>query len=131
MADNQVTIIGNLTREPELKVGKNGISRVSLYLASNRVWEHAGERREETTFCRVVSFAEMAEHANDSFSTGDRIIVHGRLSHRRYENEDGSANDVYEVIANDLGMSVKWCSLAEIYESQWGEGVPEAHNKEA
>lgn len=130
MADNQVTMIGNLTREPELKVGKNGISRASLFLASNRVWEHDGERREETTYCRVVTYADLAEHAAESFATGDRVIVQGRLSHRRYENEDGSMNDVYEIVASDIGMSVKWMSLVEMYETQWGEGVPEAHNKE-
>jgi single-strand DNA-binding protein len=72
----------------------------------------SGRREQEASFFTVVVWRDQAEHAAASLSKGSRIVVMGRLQHRSWTAEDGTARSVVEVVAEELGASLRWATAA-------------------
>jgi single-strand DNA-binding protein len=112
MADNTVTLVGNLTREPELRYTGSGQAMCKFGLACNRRWQNrqTSEWEEQTSFFNVVAWAEMAENAAESLPKGARVIVTGRLEQRSWETPEGEKRSVVEVRADEIAPSLRWAT---------------------
>jgi single-strand DNA-binding protein len=107
MSASAVTITGNLTGDPELKVFESG-SKVSFGVAVNYYWnDQKGERQEKTSFFNVVAWKQLADDAAEVLSKGMRVIVTGRLEQRSYQDKEGNNRTVVEITAEDIGASVR------------------------
>jgi single-strand DNA-binding protein len=103
---NKVTLIGNLTRDPELRHIKEGIPVASFGLATNRNWTEGetGEKREETDFHRIVAWRKLAELCDKYLKKGSRVYVEGRLHSHQWTDNEGLQKAVTEIIIDDLVM---------------------------
>ncbi len=100
---NQVTLMGNLTRDPELRQTPNGQSVVSFSLALNRAYkDQGGEWQEATDYIDVVAWAGLAERVSQYLNKGRRCLVQGRLQSRSWEQQDGTKRSKVEVLASDV-----------------------------
>jgi single-strand DNA-binding protein len=123
MADNTVTLIGNITRDPELRFTPSGQAVASFGLAVNRMWNdrNSGERKEQTSFFDIVCWAQLGENVSASVQKGARVIVSGRLEQRSWESEQGEKRSKVEVIADEVGPSLRWAT-ADITKNQRRDG---------
>ena len=112
MPDNTITLVGNVTRDPELRYTPSGQANVRLGLAVNRRWQNrqTNEWEEQVSFFNVVAWRELAENAGESLSKGMRVIVTGRLEQRSYETSDGEKKSSVEVIADEIAPSLRWAT---------------------
>ncbi len=108
MATNTVTLIGNLTRDPELRYTTGGRGIASFGLAVNRRYQVNGEWQEQTSFFNVTCWAELGENVAASLTKGSRTIVTGRLEQRSWETQEGEKRSVVEVVADEVGPSLRW-----------------------
>lgn len=108
--DNTVTLIGNATRDPELRYTTGGRGVASFGLAVNRRWQSNGEWQEAVSFFNIVAWADLGENCAASITKGTRIIVTGRLEQRSYDNKEGQKVNITEVIADDIGPSLRWAN---------------------
>jgi len=100
---NRVFLIGNLTRDPELRYIPSGTAVASFTIAVNRFYNTAsGERKEEACFIRVVVWGRRAEVCGEYLSKGSPVFVEGRLQTRTWESADGQKRNATEVIANSV-----------------------------
>ncbi len=109
---NSVTLVGNITRDPELRFTPTGQATASFGLAVNRRWQdrQSGEWQEATSFFDVVCWREMAENVSESLVRGARVVVTGRLEQRSWENQEGERRSKVEVVADDVGPSLRWAT---------------------
>jgi single-strand DNA-binding protein len=123
-SENTVTLVGNITRDPELRYTTGGRGVASFGLAVNRRYQKNGEWQEETSFFNVVAWADLGENLAASTSKGDRLIVTGRLEQRSYETKEGEKRQVIEVIADEAGPSLRWAQaqIEKIHSSGGGGG---------
>jgi len=99
---NQVILMGNLTRDPELRQTPSGQSVVSFSLALNRSYkDQSGEWQEATDYIDVVAWASLAERVSQYMTKGRRCLVQGRLQSRSWD-QDGQKRSKVEVLANDV-----------------------------
>ena len=100
---NKVLLIGNLTRDPELRYIPSGSAVTSFTVASNRVYKtQTGEKKEEVSFVRVVVWGRLAEVCNDYLKKGRPVFVEGRLQSRSWDGPDGQKKSAMEVIATNI-----------------------------
>ena len=99
MADSNVTLVGNVTKEPEIRYTSGGRAQVSFGLAVNRRYQVNNEWQEQTSFFNVVAWGTLAENVAASLTKGSRAVVTGRLEQRTYETKEGEKRNVVEVIA--------------------------------
>jgi single-strand DNA-binding protein len=100
---NRVTLVGRLTRDPELRTTSGGQEIANMRLAvTSRGKDDAGNWTDKSNFFDVTIFGKQAETAGQYLSKGRRIGVDGRLSWREWEGQDGSKRQTVEVIANDV-----------------------------
>ena len=102
MTEPSVSFAGNLTDDPELRHTESGIARAVCRVAVS------ARREQEASFFTVVVWRDQAEHATASLNRGSRVVVLGRLRQRAWTAEDGSARSVVEVVAEELGASLRW-----------------------
>jgi single-strand DNA-binding protein len=107
-SDNTVTLVGNITRDPELRFTQSGQAVASFGLAVNRRYQQNGEWQEQTSFFNVVCWGELGENAAATLTKGSRAIVTGRLEQRNWETQEGEKRSVVEVIADEIGPSLRW-----------------------
>jgi len=109
---NTVVLIGNITRDPELRFTPTGQPTTTFGLAVNRRWQNrqTQEWEESTSFFDIVCWREMAENASESLVRGARVIVCGRLEQRSWETPDGEKRSKIEVIADEIGPSLRWAT---------------------
>ena len=107
-SENNVTLVGNLTKDPDLRFTTSGRGVASAGLAVNRRYQVAGEWQEQVSFMNCVFWGDLGEHVAASLHKGDRIIVTGRLEQRSYEDKEGNKRSVTEVVADDAGPSLRW-----------------------
>jgi single-strand DNA-binding protein len=109
---NSITLVGNITRDPELRFTPTGQAKASIGLAVNRRWQNrqTQEWEEATSFFNVICWREMAENASESLQKGSRVIVTGRLEQRSYETPEGEKRSVVEVVADEIGPSLRWAT---------------------
>lgn len=100
---NKVQLIGNLTRDPELRYTPQGTPVCTIGLATNRSWvDQAGQRQEETEFHRLVAWSKLAELCGQLLFKGRKIYVEGRLQTRKWQSQDGQERYTTEVIISDM-----------------------------
>src|SRR5689334_17726524 len=112
MADSTITIVGNLTRDPEIRYTANGSAKATFGVAVSRRWQNrqTQEWDEQTSFFNVVCWREMAENVAESLGKGSRVIVTGRLEQRSWETENGEKRSVVEIVADEIGPSLRWAT---------------------
>jgi single-strand DNA-binding protein len=111
--DNTVSVVGNLTREPELRFTPTGQATATFGIAVNRNWtdRQSQERRESTSFFDVVCWGTLAENAATSLSRGTRVIVTGRLDQRSWETQEGDKRSKVEITADEIAPSLRWATV--------------------
>jgi single-strand DNA-binding protein len=111
-SENSVTIVGNVTRDPELRFTPSGAAVANFGVAVNRRWMNrtTNEWEEQTSFFDVVCWREMAENVTESLPKGSRVLVTGRLEQRSWETQDGDKRSKVEIIADEIGPSLRWAS---------------------
>ena len=98
---NRVILMGNLTRDPELRYIPSGSAVANLRLAINRTYKSQnGEQKEEVTYVSVVVWGKQAENCAEYLAKGRAVFVEGRLQSRQWETEDGQKRSVLEVVAD-------------------------------
>jgi single-strand DNA-binding protein len=112
MSDANITVVGNLTRDPELRFTAGGMATVRIGLAVNyrRRNQQTQEWDETVSFLSVVAFRDLAENAAESLTKGTRVLVTGRLEVREYETKEGEKRQSVEVIADEIGPSLRWAT---------------------
>lgn len=100
---NKVMLIGNLTRDPELRYTPTGAAVCTIGLATNRSWTtESGEKKEETEFHRVVAWNKLAELCSQLLTKGRKIYVEGRLRTNAWQTADGQQRSTTEVVIEDM-----------------------------
>src|SRR3990170_7315864 len=120
---NKVMLIGNLTRDPELRYTPSGTAVCSFSLATNRSWtpSDGGERKEETEFHRIVAWSKLAELCSQLLVKGRKVYVEGRLQTRSWETPEGDKKYITEVVAEDMVVLDSRRSFEEREEVSSGE----------
>lgn len=117
---NKVILIGNLTRDPELKSTTGGQSIVTLGIATNRQWTTSGrEKRSSAEFHECVAWAKLAEICRDHLKKGMLVYVEGYLKTRSWDMEDGTRRFRTEIVLQDM-------IILEKRKAEDGDFVPEA-----
>ena len=102
---NSVQVLGNLTRDPQIRATKAGRAVASFSIAVNRAYTTPqGEKKELTEFINMVAWGDLAEAVGHQLKKGTRVFVEGRYSTRSYEAQDGSRRYVTEVVANLIAL---------------------------
>jgi single-strand DNA-binding protein len=128
---NSVTIVGNITRDPEARFTSTGRQTTTFGVAVNRSWrnQQTQEWEERTSFFNVVTWAQLAENVSASLQKGMRVVVTGRLEQRSWETEQGDKRSVTEIVADEVGPSLRFAT-AEVHKversgpSDGGGGAP-------
>jgi single-strand DNA-binding protein len=113
VSDNQVTLTGNLTDDPELRFTPSGVAVANFRLAvDQRVWDTDGWKDGEASYFRVNVWRDQAEHVSRSLQKGARCVVVGRLKSRSWETPEGQRRSAVEVDAEEVGMSLRFAPVA-------------------
>ena len=100
---NRAQLIGNLTRDPELRYTPSGAAVCSFSIATNRSWTtDSGEKKDDTEFHRIVAWNKLAELCSQFLKKGSKAFVEGRLSTRSWNAQDGSQRSATEIIISDM-----------------------------
>jgi single-strand DNA-binding protein len=123
MSDNQVSLTGNLTDDPELRFTPNGAAVANFRLAvTPRVREGDSWKDGETSFFRINVWRQQAENVAETLQKGARCIVVGRLRTRSWETPEGEKRSVTEVEADEIGPSLKFATAKVERSSRGGSG---------
>lgn len=100
---NRVQLLGNLTRDPELRYTPTGAAVCSFGIATNRSWTtDSGEKKEESEFHRIVAWNKLAELCSQFLVKGRKVYVEGRLQTRSWQAQDGAQRSVTEIVIDDM-----------------------------
>ncbi|MBI2338560.1 single-stranded DNA-binding protein [Candidatus Daviesbacteria bacterium] len=99
---NRVELIGNLTRDPELRYTPSGAAVCTFGLATNRTYVSEGEKKEEVDFHRLVAWNKLAELCNQLLKKGMKVFISGRLQTRSWEGQDGVQRQTTEIVIEDM-----------------------------
>jgi single-strand DNA-binding protein len=117
--DNTITVVGNVTRDPELRFTQGGMAVANFGIAWNK---KKADGEEEVSFFNVSCFRQLAENVAESITKGSRVVVYGMLQQRSWDTPDGDRRSAVEIIADDVAPSLKWAS-AEIRRNEFrGDG---------
>ena len=112
MSDNQVTLTGNLTDDPELRFTPNGVAVATFRLAvDQRIWDSDGWKDGEPSYFRVNVWRDQAEYVSRSLRKGTRCVLVGRLKSRSWETPEGQRRSAVEVDAEEVGMSMRFAPV--------------------
>ncbi|HLB25205.1 MAG TPA: single-stranded DNA-binding protein [Nitrospirota bacterium] len=103
---NKVILIGNLTKDPELRYNPNGTAVANFGIALNRRYKQGDEYREEVSYIDIVVFGKQAENCGQYLNKGSGVLVEGRLQQRRWESE-GQKKSKVEVVAENVRFMPK------------------------
>ncbi len=105
---NKVFIIGNLTRDPEMRALPSGISVTSFGVATNRVWkDKSGQKKEDVQFHNIVVFGKQAEIVKQYLTKGSSVLIEGRIQTRNWDAKDGTKHSKTEIISERLQFGPK------------------------
>ena len=112
MADNAITVVGNVTRDPELKFLNSGQAALRLSIAVNRRWQNrqTQEWEEKVSYFEIVAYGALAENAANSLSKGARVLVTGRMEQRSWETDNGEKRSAFEIVADEIAPSLRWAT---------------------
>ncbi|MFH1826819.1 MAG: single-stranded DNA-binding protein [bacterium] len=132
---NKAVILGNLTRDPELKYTPNGAPVCTFGVATNRSWTtNEGQTKEDVQFHRVVAWNKVAELCGKLLAKGKKVYVEGRLSYRSYVGKDGQQRSITEIVLEDFivlsgGRRTDEGQVGSEYQSAEPEQKPTLTNK--
>ena len=106
--DNNVVIVGNVTRDPELRYIPSGTPVTSFGVAWNQRSSQGGE--EKAHFFDVTCWRELAENVAESVSKGSRVVIYGRLDYRSWESENGEKRSAVQIVADEVSPSLRWAT---------------------
>lgn len=109
---NAITVVGNLTREPELRYTQGGKATVRVGIAVNRSFQANGEWQEATTYMNIVAWEQLAENIAASLTKGSRVLVTGRLDVREYDDSEGVKRTAVEIVADDVAASLRRATVS-------------------
>jgi single-strand DNA-binding protein len=111
---NHVSIVGNLTRDPELRFTPSGQATATFGVAVNRRWQNrqTNEWEEATSFFDVVCWAQLAENAAQSLTKGTRVVVSGRLDQRSWETPERERRSKIEITADEVAPSLRYATAS-------------------
>ncbi len=117
---NKVILMGNLTRDPEVRYTPNGIAVASFAIAVNRKYKQGDETKEEVSYIDIVVFGKQAESCGQYINKGDSVLIDGRLQQRRWDDkETGQKRNKIEVVAQSVNFMPK--------RSSGGKGGGDSH----
>ncbi|MBC7334442.1 MAG: single-stranded DNA-binding protein [Actinobacteria bacterium] len=109
---NQVFLLGNLTRDPEVKYTDEGIAIAEMRLAVNKRWKDKdGKDIEIVDYFNVTAWGSLAENCVDSLKKGDRIVINGHLNLRNWEAKDGKKYNLTNIVADVVAASLEFKRL--------------------
>jgi single-strand DNA-binding protein len=111
---NHVSIVGNITRDPELRFTPSGQATATFGVAVNRRWQNrqSQEWEEATSFFDVVCWGQLAENAAQSLAKGTRVLVSGRLDQRSWETAEREKRSKIEITADEVAPSLRWATVS-------------------
>ncbi len=109
---NNITVVGNLVEDPELRYTQSGIAMANVRIAANRRYRarNSDDWQEETTWFRGTVWREMAEQIAESLHKGDRVIVTGRLQTNEWEDNQGQKRSSLDLVVDEIGPSLRWAT---------------------
>lgn len=113
MTDTHLTIIGNLTADPELRFTQNGAAVVNFTVASTpRMYDKQQQQwvDGEALFMRCSAWRDQAEHAAETLAKGMRVVVVGKLKARSYQDKDGNNRTAWELEADEIAPSLRYAT---------------------
>jgi len=120
---NKVLLMGNLTRDPELRYAPNGSAVTTFTIAVSRTYNtSSGEKKEDVSFIRIVCWGKLAQRCSEYLFKGRPVFVEGRLQSRSWQTQDGSKRNTIEVIAQNVQFLGKG-RTAEISNLSGGENA--------
>lgn len=119
---NTITVVGNTTRDPELRFTPSGTAKCTFGLAWNNRYERNGEQVEDVSFFDVICWSTLAENVADSITRGARVVVFGRLDQQTWEEQDGTKRNRVEIRADDVAPSLRWATAEVIKRPRAGNG---------
>lgn len=100
---NTAQLIGNLTRDPELKYTPSGAAVCNFSIATNRAWTtESGEKKEEVDYHKLVAWGKLAELCSQLLLKGKKVYVEGRIQSRQWEDNTGAKRETTEIVLNDM-----------------------------
>lgn len=122
---NTITVVGNLTRDPEVRYTASNRCVTSVGVASSRRYQVNGEWQEETTFFNLTLWGSLGENAGASLHKGDRVIASGRMQSREYE-VDGVKKTAWDLVVDEIGPSLRWAraDIEKVKSDQSGSTAP-------
>lgn len=127
--DNNVSITGNATREPELRFTPSGQAVANFGVAVNRRWQNrqTQEWEEAVSFFDITAWAQLAENVAETVGKGTRVTVTGRLDQRSWETQDGDKRSKVEIVADDVAISLRWAT-ADVMRNERSDGGGGGYN---
>ena len=117
--DNTVTVVGNVTRDPELRFAQSGMAIAQFGVAWNR---RRQDQEDEVSFFDVTCFRQLAENVAESIHKGARVVIYGTLQQRSWETDAGDRRSKVEILADDVAPSLKWATAAVTRNERSGGG---------
>ncbi len=127
---NKVILMGNLTKDPEVRYMPSGAPVASFSLATNRKYKQGDEVKEEVCFIDIVVFGKQAESCGKYLNKGSGVVIDGRLSQRRWEGEDGQKRNKHEVVAESIRFLPKRPALSQDAGGERSESASEEFGEE-
>ncbi|MCL1587664.1 MAG: single-stranded DNA-binding protein [Actinomycetia bacterium] len=120
---NNVTVIGNLTADPELRFTASGVAMVNISVADSRRYKDRNDEwQEDTSFFRGTCWRDMAENVAESLTKGARVVISGRLKQRTWETAEGEKRNVVELDIQEIGPSLRWATATVTRTPRTGGG---------
>jgi single-strand DNA-binding protein len=123
VSSSLVTLVGNVTRDPELRFTPSGLAVATFGLAVNRRWKKGEEWQESVSFFDVTVWQEYAENVCESLPKGTRVVVLGRIEQESWEDQEGNKRSKLKVVADEVAPSLRWAT-AEVRKIERREPDP-------
>jgi len=102
---NKVQLIGNITRDPEVRYTAKGTAVATFSIATNRDWKsESGEKKEDVEFHRVVAWDKLGEICGQYLKKGSKVFVEGRIQSRKWQTKEGEDRTTFEIVINEMVM---------------------------
>lgn len=121
---NQIGLVGNLTRDPELKFTNEGVAICDFGLAVNRKWtDKEGGETENVDFFNISCWNDMAENCASSLKKGDRVLISGHMNLRSWENKEGKKFNIINITADIIAASLEFSKI--VYDKEEADFIRE------
>ena len=118
--DNNVVLVGNVTRDPELRFTQGGAAVCSFGLAWN---QRSQQGEDKALFFDISCWRALAENVAESLTRGMRVVVYGRLDYRTWEGQNGEKRSAVQIVADEVSPSIRWAT-AQVSKNERGGGGP-------